>query len=195
MNHGKLLLAAIGATVLLGALVSSTSARNLSLSTQTRRVTWTRMDFVGGFGTVECEVVLRASFHSRATAKVLNSLVGYVTEGRVSRCRRGSATINTASFPWHVRYGGYGGTLPNITSVFDRVTGAEWRIREPTFGITCTIDGATSAMGFARTIMAGVLTRLDVSGTCDCDGISGTFSGSTTSIDNGAGARLTLTLI
>jgi hypothetical protein len=195
MKFNKLLLAVVGATVLLGTLVSSASARIFSLSSQTNRATWTRMDFGGGFGTWECEVVIRGSFHSRTAAKVVNSLVGYITEGRVNRCARGGATINNASFPWHRRYRSFAGLLPNITSSAETITGAEWTIREPTFGITCTVRRETSSTIASYVITRGVVTRADVSGTSDCSGIGGTLSGGTTAVDNGTGTRITLTLI
>ena len=194
MKLGKLLLAIVGATVLLGALVSSASARNFSVSEQRVTALWTRMNFIGGFGIVECEVKLSRSFHARTFTKTVNSLIGYITEGTVLRCARGSATINQASFPWHLRYRSFAGTLPNITSLSDTVTGAEWRFRDP-FDITCTVSSASSAMILTYSVSSGTITSADVSGTSPCGSFTGRIEGTTTNVTNSAGTRITLTLI
>jgi hypothetical protein len=195
MKLSKLLLSVVGATMLLGALVGSASARNLSNSSLTDRAAWTRVTFAGGFGTVDCELVLRGSFHTRTTSKTIGSLIGYYTEANISRCSRGGITVNRASLPWHRRYRGFSGTLPNITTISETVTGSEWRVREP-FGITCTILAAESSLIFTFGIGAGgTVTSRSASGGNRCGIIEGEFSGTTTNVDNGAGVRITITLI
>ena len=193
MKLSKLLLAAVGVTVLLGAVASAASARNFSLSSQTNTALWTLASFTGGFGTVECELKLSGSFHTRTYAKVINSLIGYITEGTVLRCARGGATVIQASLPWHRGYGPFAGTLPNITGLTETVTGFEAKLREPTFGVICTIPA--SAIRRTFTVVSGVITRVDLSGSYLCDGLTGMMSGSTTNVTNGSGARITLTLI
>jgi hypothetical protein len=195
MKFSKLLLAVVGAAVLLGAFVSSASARNLSISSQTNTALWRRMDFGGGFGTVECEVKLSGSFHTRTIAKTVGLLVGYITEGTILRCARGSATINQASLPWHRRYRNFTGTLPNITGQSETVTGAEFTIREPTFGITCTVSRTNSSTIGTYAVSSGTITRAEVSGTSRCGEFEGTLRGGETNVTNGAGARITITLI
>jgi hypothetical protein len=200
MKISKLLLAVVSAAVLLGAIVSSASARNLSSSSQTTTALWRRMDFRGGFGTVECEVKLSGSFHARTIAKSVGSLIGYITEGTILRCARGGATINQASLPWHRRYRSFTGTLPNIAGTGETVTGAEWSIREP-FGITCTVRAAESStigtygVDSSNTATRGTVLEASVSGNSRCSGIEGTLSGTETNVTNGSGARLTVTLI
>ena len=191
----KLLLAVVGATVLLGALVASASARNFEVSSQTTTALWTRMDFTGGFGTVECEVKFSGSYHTRTITKTVNSLIGFITEGTVLRCSRGSATINQASLPWHRRYRGFTGTLPNIASQSETVTTAEWTVREPTFGITCTVPRATSSTIGTYTLSSGTITTAEVTGESPCGSFTGRLRGSTTNVTNGAGARITVRLI
>jgi hypothetical protein len=88
MERGKLLFAVITVIVLLGVLVASASARNLENSSVDTRVSWSRMDFSGGFGTFECEVVLEGRFHARSATKAVGSLLGYITAGNVTRCIR-----------------------------------------------------------------------------------------------------------
>jgi len=195
MKLGKLLLAVVGATVLLGALVATASAGRFEISSQSGRGTWVTMNFGGGFGTVECEVVLEWTFHTRSITKTAGSLIGYVTAGNVSRCARGNATVNRGSLPWHVRYTSFTGTLPNITGLSATVTGAEWTTREPTFGITCTVRAAESSTIGTFTLSSGIVTRLEASGESRCGEFSGRLSGSTTNVENRSGARLTIRLI
>jgi len=194
MRLSKLLLAAVGATVLLGALVSSASARNLSTSSQTIRMFWSRMDFRGGFGTVECELILRGSLHTRTSTKTLGSLIGFITEGNVPRCARGSATISIVSFPWHRRYRGFTGTLPSVSTVSDTITGAEWTIREP-FGITCGMARESTSTIATYALTIGIVSSAALSGEGTCGGLVMAFSGSTTNVVDGSGTRLTVTLI
>jgi hypothetical protein len=195
MKLSKLLLAVVGATVLLGALVATASAGRLENSSVDNKAVWTHMIFRGGIGNVDCEVRLEGRFHTRSFTKTINSLIGYITAGTVIRCAAGGATINQASLPWHTRFGGISGTLPNITGVSLTVTGAEWNIREPTFGITCTVARATSSTIGTFRASGGTVTEGAVSGSSRCGSFEGTLSGTTTNIDNKAGARLTITLI
>jgi hypothetical protein len=193
MKLGKLLLAVITATVLFWALVGSASARNFSISSQSKRATFAALEFAGGFGTVRCEVVLELTFHSRTFTKTVGTLLGYVTAANVTRCASGGATIDRETLPWHDRYERFTGTLPNILTISKLISGFSWRYREPTFGVTCQVTNATLRNTY--TLTAGVVTRADLSGTAPCSGINGTYRGSTTNVDNRAGARLTITLI
>jgi len=195
MKLSKLLLAVVGATVLLSVLVSATSARNLEDSEQRVTGLWTRWNFSGGFGTAECEVKISGTFHTRTSTKTVNSLIGYITEATVLRCASGGYTINQASLPWHERYEGFTGTLPIISGWSERVTGAEWRVREPLFGVICTVRRESSSIRRTFTVSSGTVTRADVSGTSRCSEIEGTLSGSTTNVTNGSGARITVRLI
>lgn len=131
----------LGATVLLSALVSSASARNLSVSSQTIKASFSRVSFSGGFGITECIVSLEGSLHTRTTAKVEGSLIGFINRASLGACSRGTATILQASLPWHVKYVGFAGTLPNITQLYTEVTGSAFQIREPVFQITCLASG------------------------------------------------------
>jgi len=195
MKLSKLLLAVVGATVLLGALVASASAGRLENSSQTNKATWTRMNFRGGFGTVECEVVLGGSFHSRTITKTAGALIGYINEANVTRCARGGATVNRGSLPWHRRYTSFTGTLPNIATLTETVTGAEWTVREPTFGVTCTVRRESSSTAGTYALSSGVVTSASVSGVSPCGSFSGTLEGITERVENGSGARLTVRLI
>jgi len=195
MKLGKLLLAVVSATVLLGALVGSASAGRLEMSSQNGRATWAAMTFSGGSGTVECEVVLEATFHSRTMTKTAGSLVGYVTAGNINRCARGGSTINRASLPWHVRYRSFAGTLPSIVGIEFTITGAEWTTREPSFGITCTVRAEQSSTIATYSLSSGTVTSAAASGESRCGEFTDRLGGSTTNVGERGGARLTVRLI
>ena len=197
MKFSKLLLAIGSATVLLGTLASWASARNLSISHQTFTALWRRMNFSGGFGTVECEILVAGTLHSRTTTKTVGSLVGYITAASVSRCARGGATIRWESLPWHRRYRCFTGTLPFIHSLCETIAGAEWTIREPTFGITCIVRREASSLIATFTVGAGILTRATLSGSSNCSGFTATISGeeSNVLVLLPGGGWITITLI
>jgi hypothetical protein len=194
---GKAIVAVGGAAVLLVALVGTASAGRLSTSSLSVKATWARLSYSGGFGTLECEVVVEGSFHARTIAKVAGALSGFITSASITRCARGGATVLRETLPWHVQYASFAGTLPNITSIGARVIGLAFRIREPTFGITCLSRSTTEAPGtitFSREA-GGATTTAVAGGTIPCESFSGTLGGTSSSLDNGSGTRVTVTLI
>jgi len=201
MKYSKLLLAAIGATVLLGAFVSTASARNISTSNQFLRATFREVNFRLPFFTTRCQVTLEGSLHSRTIAKVVGSLIGYMTSARLGPCSSGSATILTETLPWHVRYAGFAGTLPAITSIRVNVINSSFRIREP-FGITCLARSTATepAIGTFNREAGGALTTAEIGGTIrtgpECFEEPGSFTsdrGPVTLLNSTA--RVTVTLI
>jgi len=199
MKLGKLLLGAISAAALLSALVSSASARNLELSSQSSRVIWTRWSFrETSFFVIntECEIVMRGSFHTRTMTKTVNSLIGYITEASILRCARGGLTINRESLPWHRRYKSFNGALPNITGLAETISGAEWRISEAGLPeVTCTILRQNSSAIFTYALSGGVITGAEARGSSPCGRFTAEVAGSSTSVVDGAGARITVRLI
>jgi hypothetical protein len=136
MRLCKVLLAAAGATVLLSALVSNASARNLSLSNQRIRSSWREVIFELPFINTNCQVTLEGSFHTRTMPKVLGTLMGYITSAILGPCAEGSYTILRETLPWHVRYSGFEPRLPEIRSLIVHIINWAVRIGEP-FGIAC----------------------------------------------------------
>jgi hypothetical protein len=195
MKLYKLLFAVVGATVLLGALVSTASANRLRNSATTTRATFASAEFSGGFGTTRCSLTLEGSLHSATITKTPEALIGYITRASVGPCPSGSATVNTSSLPWHVRYESFTGTLPNITTFKTKVFGAEWSIRE-TFGITCTVSRTAENTTGTYALTSGVITRVDLGGSIltSC-GTRGTLSGSGSVVVPGTTTRITVTLI
>jgi len=192
MKLCKLLLAVVGATVLLGALVSTASATHLRSSTQSFRATWTRSEFTGGFVAARCNLTLEGSLHSATINKTAGSLIGYITRASVGPCESGSATVLTATLPWHVQYASFTGTLPSsIATIVTHVIGAAWRIREGGFSINClTTSSAGEPSVGTYNLTGGSVTSVTLGGTTNCEGINGTLRG--TSATNSA---QTITLI
>jgi hypothetical protein len=123
-NRSMLVLAGFAVALAFGAFVSASSANRLAVSGRQWRATWNALKYIG-FTTFECHVTLEGSFHSRTMSKALEALVGYVTRVTVdsTNCTNGSARALTETLPWHVRYGGFEGTLPIITGISMRIVG------------------------------------------------------------------------
>lgn len=199
MWNVKLPIAAAGAAVTLFVFVGVASGNRLSVSSSTMRATWTSAELSGGFGTVSCAFTLEGSMHTRTTTKTAGALVGYVTRASVGPCRTGSATVLTATLPWHVRYSSFAGTLPNIVSITENITDSAWQIKEPVFGVTCLFAASETepnTVSLSREA-GGALTSARLGGTiesnCGLRGTAGGTSGTPTVL--GSTTRITVTLI
>jgi len=162
MKLCKLLLASVGATVLLGALVSSASARNFEISEQKIRASFRRVEFSLPEGTVTCEVTIEGSLHTRTMAKVSGSLIGYITRAVVNSpesCIGGEATILTATLPWHITYGGFNGSLPTITGVRLNLIGTAFQVHIEG-SLTC-LAVSTTANPARGTVVLGAGGRVE----------------------------------
>jgi len=147
----KLGLTALSAALLLAAAVSVCSARSLSLSHQTIRVTWSRLDFVTANLTTRCQVTLEGSFHSRTVAKVERLLIGSVTSFLMRACTSGAGIQKIA--PWHITYEGFTGTLPNISAI--RILLSRFRFLLVQFGVVCELGNETDNITFSAARGAG----------------------------------------
>jgi hypothetical protein len=188
--------ATLSAVAILATLTSTATAGRLSASSQTLRATFASVRFASGFGTTECAVTFEGSLHSRTIAKTAGALIGYITRAALGTCSRGSATVLTASLPWHARYSSFSGTLPNIAAIAGAVTGAQVQISEPVFGVTCLMSGGTTT-GTLNREAGGVITTAVIGGESPTNcGINGTISGTSSSLTVlGAATRMTVTLI
>ena len=125
----NLALAALTAAALLGSLVGPASARNFSVTNRNLRASFIPMTFAEPFNfySARCNVTMEGTFHETTAAKVLETLIGYVTRVGVTHpCTGGEgwawngtegALTGANSLPWHIRYQGFTGTLPNITTI------------------------------------------------------------------------------
>jgi hypothetical protein len=140
----KLVVAGLAAALAFGALSSTSSANRIALSGRQWRATWNKLRYVG-FVTIECHVTIEGSFHSRTLSKVLEALIGYVTRATVdsTNCTGGSARALTETLPWHIRYGGFTGTLPKIETILLKVAGFRYLIQWGT--IECLFASTVSS--------------------------------------------------
>lgn len=203
MLKPKLWLACLGATVVLGVQVGGASARNLSISSQTLRATWTSVSFTAPAASVNvrCQMTLEGSFHSRTIAKVAGALVGYITRAGFTACSGTDWRVLTETLPWHTTYQGFSGTLPGITSIRTTLVRPGFQIIASYFGIPVTCTYRTSNVNLQYTREAGgALTTVSLEGRnlipdefgCENGGLSGT---STSLTVLNSTTRLTVTLI
>ena len=113
MTRYRLIVATIGATLLLGALVTNASAERLSSSSSTFRMTFRELTFSGAFGVIRCEFTLEGSLHTRTMVKTPTLLIGYITAASAGACAAGAVTVLRETLPWHARYSSFSGTLPS----------------------------------------------------------------------------------
>lgn len=185
--YSKAALPALAATILLAAMVASASARSLSNSTNAISTTWTALNYSGGFGTLECEVTLARTVPS-TIAKTVGGGLGSVTAANIPACRRGGATILRETLPWSVTYRNFAGTVPNITAVGTNLLGSAFRLREPTFGVTCLVRSTAESpatLTYNRETGTGRIPSMAVGGSIPCRGAieaTLTFSGTSSSV-------------
>jgi hypothetical protein len=166
-TRSKLLLGALTAALVLAAAVSTASATRLETSSQGIRAVWTALEFTGfgGAFTVRCPVTLEGTLHSRTISKVSGQLVGFVTRAILteSQCSGGTATILTASLPWHVRYDSFIGALPRITGVRVQLIGAAFRLRVRILGseVLCLYQSTASGPAFGIFELNGETGRVE----------------------------------
>jgi hypothetical protein len=154
MRTSKILLTALTAALVLGAAVSTASARRLETSNQSYLVNWPSLELVARdlFGvshTVKCPVTLDGSFHSRTLSKVSGQLVGYITTAEVNNaaCTGGHATVLRTTLPWHVRYDSFTGSLPSINGIRVQLIGAAFLVEIPPIS-TCLYRSTTESPAF-----------------------------------------------
>jgi hypothetical protein len=181
MKICKLLLAAAGATVLLGALVSTASAGRLEVSTKEISMMWRSVEFRLPFATTRCQVTLDSTLHERTMIKDLGTLMGYITRAILGPCTGGTYTILTSTLPWHIRYSDFTGTLPEINSLIVHVIGFSWRFSGG--GSTCLAISEAShpfVITFHRNPATHLLTEAGLSGRmptgAECFRVEGTFT-------------------
>jgi hypothetical protein len=144
---------ALATTLLLGLMVTQTSAGTLRVSNQQLRVTWRRLELAGSDGTVfsRCPVTLESSFHAATIAKVRKSLIGYATTARFGTCESGRVTVLTETLPWHLTYESFSGPLPNITRIRILLVGMSFLTEQ--LGFRCLLKATAEAAASAELIL------------------------------------------
>jgi hypothetical protein len=209
IRRTKAWFAILGATALLAPIVGAASARNLSFSSQTIRATWTAMEFIQRSAgvTLRCPATLEGSLHARTIAKVLNTPMGYITRAafREASCSGGSIRVRSETLPWHIRYLGFTGTLPNITSIRENLVNLGFDITASFFGINvmCSYRTGATTRTFNREAGGGLTTATleatnlppDQGFPCEPIELGGTSNSVTVLTVLNATTRITVTLI
>jgi hypothetical protein len=207
-TRSKLLFAGLTAALMLSMAVASASAGRLSVSNRNFRIVWNplTLESTAGIATIRCPVTMEGSFHSATIRKTIGALVGHVTRAFVNRsaCAGGTATIHGETLPWHTQYGGFEGTLPNITGIRLNLVGATFEVEDGTALCTTRTTAAQPGVGIARVGAGGVITglRADETRTIPLSGEflcafagEGTFAGTGTVTLLGASTSITVRLI
>jgi hypothetical protein len=160
------------AAAMMAGFATNSSARNLSLSRGFFRATWNPITFTEPFGnTVNCPLTLEGSFAGRTIAKVSYTLLGRIIRaipGTRAQCTGGEVTILAESLPWHRRYQGFEGTLPDITRFVTLSSRMSLRIFSAATGVTCLFTAQETTREHVRTTInreaGGELTSVELSG-------------------------------
>jgi hypothetical protein len=193
----RLVLAGIVAALALAA-VGSASANRLSFTNKAFRTTWRAVEFSTAVieGVVRCPITIEGSFHSSTVRKVISALVGYITRATAATavCTGGRATVLQETLPWHIRYSGFQGTLPNITHVDTLMVGGGMRVEFPgaetcllrTAGglllLRLTPEGIFLTWRYLAQMTGGFFCQLAGEANVAADGSTLTVLGSTTAI-------------
>lgn len=158
-RHTRFLLA-VATTVTVLTFAGSVSANKLSVNATRQRIVFTPISILtSGGNIINCNVTIEQGFHSATLAKVAGSLIGVYTQAANSPCTGGRVTIHIPTLPWHMRYSGFGGTLPNINIMYQSILGLSARI-QPTGSIACTMRSTVeNPARFAANVSAGGATR------------------------------------
>jgi hypothetical protein len=152
-------LLAVSAVIML-TFSGNATAGKLSVSEQEFLGTWDDLDIVydSTGTTLECNVTLGGSFHSRTFNKTSGSLVGSITRATVNTCVNGiTATVLAADLPWHYRFNSFTGTLPNVTGVLLQIVNMGIRIAGPDIPPCLFRTDATEPAGGTANVVFGQL--------------------------------------
>jgi len=149
----------LSAALILSVAVGTAAARNFSISNQNFRITWSPLHLTAGEFENDCHVTLEGSFHSRTIAKVLGTLLGYVTRVFIQRCTLSTST--GLNLPWHIRYSGFIGALPNIQRIRVHLIDASFLISVLGIGCLYRSTAARPAVGDLIREAGGAVTSLE----------------------------------
>ncbi len=145
----QMLVTVAAAALLLAAIATTASARNLSASETGFRITWSSLEFGSSTTTIRCRLTLEGTFHSRTIAKVARSLIGYINRASFAHpCTGGEAWMDNGAeseplgtapnkLPFHLTYESFSGTLPRITELNLLLRNASLVIQSSFIGIAC----------------------------------------------------------
>lgn len=159
MERHVFLVAVLFAAV--SAVATGASGSHLSMSSGSFRVTWTGLEFKDPvFGTsIKCPLTAEGTFHSASIAKTSGSLMGYITRASIGECPGARGTVLSETLPWHVKYEGFEGALPDISSLRLILRYLPIRLEIPllppclmrTENVTLELTGTREAIGLVLT--------------------------------------------
>lgn len=195
--------AALSATAALALAGGSASAIQMSVGEPAFRAVWAPARFTFSGITITCNVTLEGSLHGATFAKVERSLVGTISRATVNSCNAGTMSVLAETLPWHVQYGSFTGTLPNISTLSLRLIGmsASWTF----LGVTCLgrTEANTPAQLIAERNGSGTITSLrwdeslpiPLTGAGTCSSIRGRIGGTSSAPTGSGGRSIVLSLI
>jgi hypothetical protein len=120
------LLTVVAAVSVLAVAAGAASGSRILVSEQSFWMPFLPMTIEGGRPSLMCNVTLYGSFHGTAFAKVIGEDIGDITLvrfGGTGRCAEARVFVPLAgTMPWHLRYAGFTGALPRITSIRVKIT-------------------------------------------------------------------------
>jgi len=135
-TRGRTLLLALTATSILAINITTATATHLRSSSSLAIIRWAPLRFIAGSNTISCNVTLEGSFHSATIAKVNEALIGRISRATFNTCTGAGATVLAETLPWHIRYAGFTGTLPDITGINLRLISVSFRL-QPSGSVAC----------------------------------------------------------
>lgn len=204
-TRSRLPVALMATAVLMVVAVGAASANTLSLSNARDTASWTAFEVTAGtLGAAKCEVIPIITFHHGTFTKTAGTLIGVVEAVRIKNCTIGQIADIAATLPWHVRYSGFTGTLPNMTTVNVLIVGMGLEITT-SGGARCrtTTTAETPARAILNREGRGVITsiRLDetagipMEGELLCAGSGEARLSGAGSLKSESGASVLVTLI
>jgi hypothetical protein len=163
MRVMRLVLAASAASMLLAALVGTSSARILSISETVGTLTFTPLSIEAAGNRYSCGLTMEGTISSRTFAKsTTESWAVNLTRGEASGCTGGSASVLAETLPWKFSYRSFTGTLPNITKIRGALIGLSMKFKEPS-GVECLGGTTLRSPAFGELLLsAGRVTGLRI---------------------------------
>lgn len=156
----RAVISALAAAAALMLATSAASAGRLELTNAERgfRFVWTPITFEAAGTSVRCNLTLEGSFTRRTTTKTISAFLGLVTRAPLNTCTGG--TMTTTRWPWFLVYRGFGGALPNISSLTLDINNGEFSVQpEGLPGCNFSTETGEPMRGIA-TISSGELTQI-----------------------------------
>jgi len=206
------------AILLLTAIATTASARNLSTSEQSFRSTFSSLEFEASVR-LRCRVTLEGSFHTRTIAKTREALVGAITRAIVAHpCTNGEVWMDNGTeaqplgtapqrLPYHLTYASFTGALPSISAIGVVLQRASFVVQSTFLGLSCrgrygnttdriAINLARDAGGGLTELRpVGRVTLVEQLGNAAVCPSELNFAGFGTVVNLSTGSRITVTLI